>query len=141
MEKRIISIGKTCSPSKILTTESIPAERILISYGGGVGGWNESHYAIQIVEESDSLIITNAKQVVTTIYKRFIVLREKCTLFKVTTDITEHTNYHSFKCKKNIVTNFYHIRQDEVAVVNEGAVNSTLLGDRVVASYSDYQPI
>ena len=99
-----IEIGLSCSPSKIESTEHIKCQRVLVSYGGGMGGANKTYYATEIYKEQAlqgrwSLKLLDGR----TIYLNpsFIVENEEVNVVKIVSNITEFLNYK--KSKENFV--------------------------------------
>jgi hypothetical protein len=88
-----IKIGKPCSPSKLIDKEIFDAHRILVSYGGGMGGANQKFYTRDFSENDNELIFTDIENRKLTVNKRFIVLKEPVRLVRTLTDTTKHSNY------------------------------------------------
>jgi len=104
--KKII-IAKNCSPSRMLSSKEVNATKILISYGGGMGGANKTYYCNSIVRGSDltdnftlNLISGEVKE----INPNFIVEISAVKLVILVIDVTEHTYYNPEKASKCIRT-------------------------------------
>ena len=139
-----IEIGLSCSPSKIESTEHIKCQRVLVSYGGGMGGANKTYYATEIYKEQAlqgrwSLKLLDGR----TIYLNpsFIVENEEVNVVKIVSNITEFLNYK--KSKENFVgetlqTEYICLYTNEEAVfVNKYTPrHSYPLQDRIVYTFS-----
>jgi hypothetical protein len=127
---KLIKISNGCSPSTHVSDEVISVNRVRISYGGGMGGANESIYTTAIYKEQAingmwiMVDITNGME--RQINPRFIVSVDKVNVVKVVTDITEHTNFHKVVCKQNILTRLIDIGVDTYEMVSEYIKDSDL---------------
>jgi hypothetical protein len=107
--KKII-IGNPCSPSKLIEIKEIPLIKIVLTYGGGMGGANRTLYIEEILSETErEMIVRQYNNEITTINKSYIVFREPIKAIFHTTDITSHTNYHTCKYDASISTNLYEL--------------------------------
>ncbi len=110
---KVIKISNGCSPSIHVSDEVISVNRVLITYGGGMGGARESIYATAIHKEQAingmwiMVDITNGME--RQVNPRFIVSVDKVKVVKVVTDITAFTNYHKVVCTQNILARFIDI--------------------------------
>lgn len=104
-----ITFGLPVSPSTRLSQKEIKVTKILISYGGGMGGANETHYAKKVVQSEGNVKITTFDGRTIDINPRFIVYKEPCRILEIVTDVTAHTNYHGYKVKKEILTEYVEI--------------------------------
>ena len=98
-------IGLPCSPSVSLGHSEIPVTEVLISYGGGMGGANQTYYTTLIDKESDehffTLTLFDDKKV--KINPAFIVsLTPNITLVEHVVDATGHANYRgkTWRCAR-----------------------------------------
>lgn len=96
-----IVLGLPCTPSKFISADLKLGYKILISYGGGMGGANRTIYAyvneqtISVLENVTAKFInfTNINNEEVTINTDFIVMVSKCNLVTTKIDATEHYNY------------------------------------------------
>ena len=120
---KTIKIGLSCSPSKMISTEKIETKKVLISYGGGMGGAHQKLYATNIKPDWEfdghlRLTLISGEEV--SINPAFIVMKNDCNVVKVVTDNTQHANYNEKSCNKSVDTEFIELRYDEdYVVVNE----------------------
>ena len=133
---KTIQIGLTCSPSKILKHTEILAQKVIISYGGGLGGVNRTYYAIKMIDDildKNFNFLTTIEDREITINKKFIVSIEPVTIVKVVYNNLEHMNYQIKKYKKYIETLFYVILNNEDYVIK----NTIDHKSRELSVYSD----
>jgi hypothetical protein len=111
-----IKIGRTYSPSTIISTETIEdCTAVLFSYGGGMGGANETYYCTKVDREKGSEFLTLTLyngEVIQLNLKNVVTLR-KFTLFIVVANALAWSNYHKTKYNRYIVTEYYRIGFDE----------------------------
>jgi len=120
MNNKTIKIGLSCSPSRILSHEKIETSKILVSYGGGMGGANEKHYCTKVVRDEKLWKLTLLTGEVIEVNPEFIVEVAPRTLVKVVSDITEHRNYHSKTCKLAIETEYIGLHfGEDYAIAND----------------------
>jgi len=135
---KTLEIGLCVSPSKILSIDEIKVTRVLISYGGGMGGSKETFYVTNIDKMADSnlgLTLFNDRVIIQN--PTFIVNKEEIKLIKVVTDSTAHTNYNDKKCKKSIITQYFWAYLDEKFIqvnnyndkMNERKIHSDIVMD------------
>ena len=139
MEK--FTIGLPCSPSHVSSKKDFICYKILISYGGGMGGANNTYYCLKkdlpVLEDEKRFIkfknLINSEEV--TINKRFIVSVSEVKIVKVDYDITKWINYNEKKCNSCIETIFYSIGVDvKYEIKNEFKTN-----DHCIVSKSKVQ--
>ena len=100
-----IQIGLPCSPSRRVSAETMKVTEILISYGGGMGGSNQTFYVTKINGNEITLITGE----VIKLNPNFIVMEKSVVLVKQVIDTTDHSNYHVKRFKKTIVTEYHKI--------------------------------
>lgn len=110
---KTIKIGLPVAPAKNIDITEIKIVEILISYGGGMGGVNETFYAIGIKKKEKVTNIKNFDSREIVINNDFIVKTEAKKLVKVVTDTTAHTNHKNMKCNKSIVRCWYKVNSNE----------------------------
>jgi len=112
--KNIIEIGLPCSPSKKELINRIVTTKIVISYGGGVGGSSQTLYAKKIEKNG---IFYNVELIDGTkeeINENFIVKKvPDVTILECVFDITAHLNYHSKTVKKAKKVMYFKLNHDE----------------------------
>ena len=111
-----ILVGLPCSPSKIIGQKVIKAKRILITYGGGMGGANKTYYFTKQKKLADGLLqltLVDGKKVEVNPF--FIVDKNDCKILQLKTDITAHCNYHSntLGTKSKIETEYIYLDENE----------------------------
>lgn len=109
-----VKFYKTCSPSMHLSDRAIDVDKITVSYGGGMGGVNETYYVRKIEVNSEgfyNLFLYDGETI--EINKRFIVKIKPCKLVEIVSDITEHPNLNPDKHTKLIETVYYEIKKNQ----------------------------
>jgi hypothetical protein len=120
---KTLLIGAPCSPSEIISHEAIKMKRILITYGGGIGGGNKVYYTKKITKEqaingSWDIETIDGKKI--SLMPRYIVEVEDTKVLKLVTNITEHKNYHKVVCTKSILTEYFDMSGfDNYEIVNK----------------------
>lgn len=103
--KKDYQIGLPCSPSKRISYEIVNAKKILLTYGGGMGGSRTTIYVtdkdIVYNEHGIAKVINILDDKEVEINTKYVVSAESVKLFVDKIDITGHTNYHEVQCKKH----------------------------------------
>lgn len=108
MTKKVLEIGLSCSPSHFVDKGTLKKfQRILVSYGGGIGGANKTYYTESIYKEQAingmwTFVDFDGQKI--QLNPRFIVEICETDVLILKTDITEHKNYHKKTCDKHILT-------------------------------------
>jgi hypothetical protein len=110
-----LTIAADYSPATILSHEVVHTSRVRISYGGGMGGCNETYYTTAINKNSFNPMwlltsITGEKIEVNPDYIVNIVSRD---LVHLVTDITAWANYSKHTCEQNILTEYIQLDYGE----------------------------
>lgn len=133
---KTITFGLPCSPAVILSdriTENV--ERVILSYGGGIGGTTETMY-IRNREKSVTgepfMDVVKINGCDDKINKNFIVKITPVKLLTIVTDVTKHRNYNSIVCKSAIQTEVFVLQMDEVASMDLLTFNGDNTGRRIV---------
>lgn len=116
----MIEIGLSCSPSTIISNELIKCKRILVSFGGGMGGANITHYCTKVstLTKDGYLNITLITGEKREINPKFIVEKADINIVKLVTDITQHINYNKpSTVTKEIETEFIRLLYNEDYVI------------------------
>lgn len=118
---KTFKIGLPCSPATMLTTAKAKATEIIVTYGGGMGGTNETYYAqYQRPGATDNeIVIRDISGREITLNRRYIVRTEPVTILEVVTDITAHTNYGQKVCSKDILHEFFAFRANEEVTISK----------------------
>jgi hypothetical protein len=118
---KIITFGLPCTPAKIIKHEITQnIERVLLSYGGGIGGSTQTLF---IKDREDSITgepfmdVTKINGYPDKLNKNFIVKITPVRLYTVVTDITANRNYHTNVCKSAIHTEVFVLEMDEYPVI------------------------
>ena len=133
-----LTIGLSCSPSKIIKHEEITLKEVLISYGGGMGGANMTYFCTEAVKVATTPFykLTRVNGEEKRVNERFIVEMGNVRLVKVVSDVTAHRNYRDKNAtngEKVITTEYFKLEYDEeYEVVNKYVSRSDGLGDRKV---------
>ena len=83
MAHRNLTFGLTCTPSLIMNTKEIKATKILISFGGGMGGASQKLYAIKSTKKGDYLKVELIDGTTREINPRFIVYKKPVKLLRI----------------------------------------------------------
>jgi len=108
---KVLEIGKAVSPSHFVGKGELKnMKRILVSYGGGMGGANKTYYTEKIHKEQaingtwnivdihGNMIELNPRFIVEVVATKVVVLK---------TNTTGHANYNSKTCKSSILTEYF----------------------------------
>lgn len=105
-------------PSKHVSDELISnVRKIIISYGGGIGGVNETLYVKRIFEGNEVFndfwlvdLYTGERKYVN---KKFVVSIDSCNLVEIVSNVTEHNYYNKEKHDKLYSFTYYEIPIDQ----------------------------
>jgi hypothetical protein len=114
---KTIKIGVSCTPSTyIVSHEIIQGKKVLVSYGGGLGGTSKIYFCKEVYEpkpaESMRLLILLTGEVVR-VNGRFIVEISDREIVKVISNITGHMNYNKKIYSKVIETEYFELLYGE----------------------------
>ena len=137
-------IGLPVSPAKHLDTTSKMVTKILITFGGGMGGSNKTYYATKMEKLNENeveLSLYDGEVII--INPTFIVERKEVQLIHNAVDSTDHTNYYQIKVKKSITNRFIVIgKTDTFSLSNElQSYSNNDLGDKLIDTTIDITPI
>ena len=108
---KVLEIGKAMSPSTFVGKGELKnMKRILVSYGGGMGGSNKTYYTEKIHKEqavNGTWNIVDIHGNMIELNPRFIVEVVDTKVLILNTDITEHANYHKQTCQSRILTEYF----------------------------------
>lgn len=108
---KVLEIGKAMSPSNFIGKGELKnMKRILVSYGGGMGGANKSYYSEKIHKEqavNGTWNIVDIHGNIIELNPRFIVEVVETKVLILKTDITAHANYNSKTCKSKMLTEYF----------------------------------
>ncbi len=110
--KKLI-IGPPCGRSAkgdtvLLNIQSIACERIVISYGGGIGGTTGTYFAKKSIDIDNMLEIVTVNDIRLKLNPRFVVLREPCRVLMLEYDVSGHNMYDGTRIKE-----YLHVMQNE----------------------------
>lgn len=126
--KKIIS--EPCSPSTRIEAKNIEVVKIIITFGGGIGGTNQTFYASKVDKTPDDMLsIETVDGRELELNPLYIVLKEKTNILKVVTDTTQHSNYNKKICNYSVRTEFFDVGFDsyEFASVNTSGAEKPVL--------------
>lgn len=126
--KKIISAP--CSPSKRIDSKNIEAVKIVITFGGGMGGSSQTFYANKVDKTSDGMLsIETVDGRELELNPRYVVSKERTIILKVVTDTTQHSNYGKKTCNYSERTEFFDVGFDsyEFASVNTSGSEKPIL--------------
>jgi len=97
MEQKKIIIGCPHSPLKRIATEEIPVTKVLITYGGGMGGSSGTYYATRRSDISDKKIkILTIDGRIIDIGTNFIVTEEDVIIVKNQYERPDTTTFYTY---------------------------------------------
>lgn len=138
---QIVKIGLPCTPSKNISHDEFKCKRILVTYGGGMGGANKKYYATKVVTGAFwGLTLIDGNKV--EVNPDFIVDIEEIRVVKLVTDITawsNHANHGEKKVKKSIKTEYFVLEYGEEAQIiktDYTARHESNLKDRVCKQFT-----
>ena len=109
--KKIISAP--CSPSIRIDSKNIEVAKIIITFGGGMGGANQAFYANKVDKTTDGMLsIETVDGRELELNPRYVVSKEKTIILKVVTDTTQHSNYNQKTCNYSERTEFFDVGFD-----------------------------
>lgn len=106
MKSTVIQITKPSTPSSLISAEESEYLKLLISYGGGMGGSKETIYCSVQHETEHTITVKNdlTGQIIT-YNRRFIVAYyHEVILVKAVFDTIGHANYHGKRFKRHETT-------------------------------------
>jgi hypothetical protein len=135
---KTIKIGPSCSPNTyIVSHEIIKGKKILVSFGGGLGGSSKTYHCtkVYIPQPADSLrTLTLLSGEEIHVNGRFIVEICDRNYVKVVSNVTGHRNYYKKVCSKAIETEIFELLYDEQPIfVTEAIMRHTDLQGRTVS--------
>lgn len=108
---KVLEIGLACSPAHFIGKGVVKnMKRVLISYGGGMGGANRTYYTEKVHKEqavNGTWNIVDIDGNSREINPRFIVEIVETKVLILKTDTTQHTNYHKKTCDKKTLIEFF----------------------------------
>jgi len=97
-------IGGIGSPVKLISRETTTATKLLVTYGGGIGGANVTYYGnVKFSsQEGNLLLIDDIVNGEIKVNLDYVVTREQIQLIVELWDTTDRTNYNGATCTKSI---------------------------------------
>jgi len=120
MANKNFEFGLCCTPATMVDTQELGATEILISYGGGMGGANQTIYALDYKLDKDNSLynIEVLDGTTTKINKDFIVKIQDKTIIRTETDVRKRSD--GFKT----IVNYYAIdKNDTYHIATKSYVN------------------
>lgn len=103
--KKDYKIGLSCSPSRHIGHEIISAKKILMSFGGGMGGANTTFYVkdeeIKYNEHGMAKVVNVFNGDEFEINAKYVVKSNSLKLLIAKSDNTAHANFNKVICKKS----------------------------------------
>ena len=116
---KTIKIGPSCSPNTyIVSHEIIKGKKLLVSYGGSIGGNSKTYYCTEVIEMRDPKEPTILRVRLLTgetfeLNPAFIVEIKERDIVKVISSVTGHRNFNKKICSKAIETEYFEMLYDE----------------------------
>jgi hypothetical protein len=112
-----VKIGRPCSPSTTLSGDHLNVTEFKVSYGGGMGGANETFYALESMPRKDGLLrLTLRGGEDIDINPRFLVYKRPRVMVIHVVDTTAHANYRNKICEKQIGEYVYILKEGQKAI-------------------------
>ena len=126
MAKATVKIGLCGSPAKLVSHEVIDTKKVIISYGGGLGGASEKHYCTKIqkpifsIEEKNFWLLTLLNGEVFEVNPAFIVKVEDRRLVKLVCDVTSHSYFNAKNYKRMHIIEYIGLKfEEDYVIVND----------------------
>jgi len=141
---KTIKIGVPCSPAYMVSNETLKAKKVLVTYGGSIGGNNKIYYCTDIIKLKDSsgmYRLTLLTGEIIDVNPKFIVEMVDRNIVKLVSNVTGHRNYNSKVCSKAILTEYIELLYGETPVFVEGytARHTDTLQNRIVFSTEEVE--
>lgn len=139
-----VEIGMPCSPSYMVSSETLKVKKVLVSYGGGMGGASKTYFCTEVYEPkpAESMrVLTLLTGEIVHVNGKYIVEIKNRDVVKLVTNITGHKNYNSKVCSKAILTEFIELLYGEIPIFIEGytARHTDVLEGRVILSNEEVE--
>ena len=128
------------APSVLVSATAMGVTKVLISYGGGMGGSHKTYYCtdFQLKKSNGMYVAKLIEGEIIQINPSYVVEIKTRVLVKFVTDKTAHANYHDVKFKSSILTEYIELEHDETfEATNENRNGCKLDDKRIVISYED----
>lgn len=123
MAKATIKIGLCGTPARMISHEVVLAKKILLTYGGGMGGASEKIYCTKKELKAgivDMYALTLLSGEVIEVNPAFIVKVEDRRLVKVVCDVTSHSYFNAKNFKSMIITEYIGLKfEEDYVIVND----------------------
>ena len=120
MAKATVKIGLCGTPATIVSHEVIDTKKVIISYGGGMGGASEKHYCTKVLKLTKMWLLTLLSGEVFEVNPAFIVKVEDRRLVKLVCDVTSHSYFNAKNYKRLRIIEYIGLKfGEEYRIVNE----------------------
>jgi hypothetical protein len=142
---KTIRIGVPCSPAYMVSNETLKAKKVLVTYGGSIGGNSKTYYCTSILEKNNPFVpmyrLTLLTGEIIDVNPKFIVEMMDRDIVKLVSNVTGHRNYSSKVCSKAILTEYIELLYGETPVFVEGytARHTDVLQNRIVLSEEEIE--
>ena len=117
-EKKVLNFGLPCSPAKKVEEERHHAKKVLLTFGGGMGGAHRDIF----IKDKDIKYNTHGIAKVTNIFtnevmeinSKYVVSANDIDLLFMKFDTTAHSNYHTRKYKYTETIQVFEIPKNAV---------------------------
>ncbi len=128
---KVIEIGAPRSPSKHMETTTGTITKLLVTYGGGMGGVNKTYYATKIKKTEGLWCLSLIEGYDIEINPHYLVEKECGKYAKIVYDITDHANYNNRVCNKSISIEYFFLHSnEEVKIIKEYSSRQDNIGKR-----------
>ena len=104
---KVIEIGLPCTPAKHIRATLLKTIKLLVTYGGGMGGASRVLHCTKMdVTDESFYTVTLLTGETRRINPAYIVEESYPEVIEVLTDITEHVNHRSKECERAYQTRF-----------------------------------
>jgi hypothetical protein len=116
---KTIKIGVSCSPNTyIVSHEIIKGKKLLVSFGGGIGGSSKTYFCTEVIQMRDPkeptiLRVRLLSGEVIELNPVFVVETKERDIVKVVSNVTGHRNYSKKIYREVIETEYFEMLYDE----------------------------
>ena len=120
MAKATLKIGLCGSPATIVSHEVIDTKKVIISYGGGMGGASEKHYCTKVLKLTKMWLLTLLSGEVFEVNPAFVVKVEDRRLVKLVCDVTTHSYFNAKNYKRLHIIEYIGLKfEEDYVIVND----------------------
>ncbi len=138
---KTLIVSKDCSPSRLISCRDFSVTKVIISYGGGMGGTSQIYYCTDVLERvtDDPVSYTRLTEISgqqTEMNPRFIVSKTVVKLVEIKVDVTGHSYLDETGSRKAVRTILIELKHGQKYEYddNRGGRNEQVILDEVTKS-------